>query len=307
MPTGWPLEKALDASALVVHRDSAALLRRRQIVPAAVSDATLITVGLNFVEFLFFVAWCYCLDLPAPSALFGLFGVPVAMVCVMVLAPAVFRLAWSVAGQRQSPGERWLGLNLNAPKESLLAGLVSDLGAGAASTVVTLAIMYGLAYLLHNALGYDFLKSAPIDSIALLTFLPVAYCVCLSFMLSRLKLAQRKRQGMDFSLEAYKGAQRNFIVKHQRNKFSLALAILPLGFSSYLAATAPAQLMPILVTPGGQVLFVELVFWLFWARPLVRYSQSWLVAILYSTVFILPFIAWLVLGPSLMKGVVLPL
>lgn len=301
------MEESLDASALVVPSDSAALLRRRQIVPAAVSDATLITVGLNFVEFLFFLAWCYCLDLPAQTALFGLIGVPIAMVCVMVIAPVVFRFSWRVAGQRQSPGESWLGLNLNAPREHLFAGMISDLGAGAGATVITLAIMYGLAYLLHNALGYDFLKSAPIDSIALLTFLPVAYCVCLSFMLSRLKLAQRKKQGMDFSLEAYKGAQQDFIVKHQRNKFSLSLAILPLGFFGYLAATAPAQLMPILVTPGGQVLFVELVFWLFWARPLVRYSQSWLVAILYSTVFVLPFIAWLVLGPSLMKGVVLPL
>jgi len=299
------MEEALESSALVVAPDSAALLIRRQIIPAAVSDATLITIGLNAVEFGLFLAWCRFLDMSGQWPLFGLIAVPVAMVAVMVVAPAVFRFGWRLLGQRQSPGERWVGLNLSAPKERIFAGagLFSDLGAGGAATGATLVFLYGVVYLLQSILGFDFLKAAPIDHIALLTLLPVVYCVCLSFLLSRVQLAQRKKRSLDFSLEAYQGAQQNFIVKHQRNRFSLSLAILPLGFFGFLAATAPAQLMPILVTPGGQVLFVELVFWLFWARPLVRYSQSWVVAILYSTVFILPFVAWLLLGPSLMKGV----
>lgn len=288
---------------IVQAAEIGALIKRRQVIPAAVIDATLTTVALNFIEFGLFCLWFQGLN--SSYALFSVVFVPLLMVLAMVAAPALFSLSWRLLRFSESPGTSWLELNGPVQKESCWARLRCDLTCGGVSALITLVFLGALLQLLQRFFQFNLLALKALDCLALFASLPIFYCICLSFFLSGSRLKLRKKQALDFSIEAYHSSKSNWMVRHQRHRLSLGLLVLPLAFFAYLACSLPGQMAPLFVSTGGRLLFVELIFWLFWARPLVSYSRSLVVVLIYSSVFILPFIAWVLLG-ALLTGGTLP-
>lgn len=223
---------------VVQNTDAGALIRRRQVIPAAVIDATLITVVLNFIEFGLFCLWFQGLN--SSYAFYSLVLVPFLMVLAMVVAPAFFRLSWRILRFSESPGTSWLKLKGAGEKASWWVGLSLDLACGGFSAAVTLVFLWGILRGLEQSFHFNLLALKAIDCIALFASLPILYCICLSFSVSRFALRQRQKYALDFSLEAYQSSEPNWRVS-QRNKLSLGLLVLPLAFFACLACSFPAQ------------------------------------------------------------------
>lgn len=294
------MNEAPNTPALVSPEAVRAVTLRRQVVPAAVCDATLVTIGLNLLEFVLFVAWCRAFDWNSSLSTAVILAVPLVMLFSMVSAPIAYRIIWSLTGKKVSPGEGWL--ELGASESTIGQNVASDLKHGSLACLVSVTFVL-LLFKAAEAMGVNLWLLPRIDVIAILSLTPLIYGITLSVLMSRKQMLVRKKMALDYSLEAAKKAQAILVVQHERSRVANFMSLSPLALVLILMATAPAQLMTLFSTGGGKLLFVNLIFWILWARPLVRYSKSILVVLLYSLVFVLPFVAWLILGASLMHGI----
>ncbi len=260
-----------------------------RLIQAAVIDAGLITAGTLCAMFSL-----YLLSLFGESAHISEARVTLAVsVLLPPLAPLLYRLSCQTGGLQSSLGESCLKITLGtacpAPNAARIWNIIRNLLIGFLPVITGLLVVLTNESLFRTHVTHGEFAFGPARLFAFFSIAPILYCLSLTLLLAAVNIYDAKRAERAYGAEAVPLSP--IVVEHAIRTHVLYFLIAPCFVAGQIAFGFPDYSRVLFQSTDWMVLLAVLLFWMIWAVPLIRYGSKGWYPLVYSSVFLVPFLA----------------